>query len=206
MSKLNYGVFGEFWDGHPNHLPFLHLREIPEPPSEFNLAKSIDILDLIISTNSEASVTSGINLLLASENWRPHLVAALAVLKINKVNQSAHVPALWDRLQHQSWVSPQILVVLSMIDPEFSRLAGDIRVQGYRVNYSSKDSLKRNLRKGPIELTADHSKLLASVQYLLKGIIVDTDENEGGGSLAKNWKNSLLQLIESGRFKLSVEN
>lgn len=206
MSKLNYGVFGEFWDGHPNHLPFLHLHEIPDPSSEFNLAKSIDILDLIISTNSEASVTSGINLLLASENWRPHLVAALAVLKINKVNQSAHVPALWDRLQHQSWVSPQILVVLSMIDPEFTRLAEDIRVQGYRVNYSSKYSLKRNRRKGPIELTADHSKLLASVQYLLKGIIVDTDENEGGGSLAKNWKNSLLQLIESGRFKLSVEN
>ncbi|GAB5526201.1 MAG: hypothetical protein Roseis2KO_40730 [Roseivirga sp.] len=202
MNKLNYGVFSEFWDGHPNHLPLLNLYEPPESHKDLNLAKSIDRLDFIISTNSEEAITDGIQLLLEDDNWRPHLVAALVILKISKIQQSKMKMLLWKRVKQWSWVSPQILVVLSMIDPEFDRLAKDLQGYGYKTEHANMDGLLENQKKGPVQITINESKAIASAQYLLNGAIVDTDNNDRGGSIAKNWKQNLMKLIETGRFSL----
>jgi hypothetical protein len=55
--------------------------------------------------------------LLADANWRPHLVAAVAVI-LGGYHEEA-VRLLWRRIDAGSWVTPQIGVALSMTDPEF---------------------------------------------------------------------------------------
>lgn len=202
MSIPEYGVFADFWNGQPNHLPLLNLFDPPNLPAEWSLTKSLDRLDSILSTKSAKSVRQGIHLLLKSDNWRPHLVAAVAILKVGKEEKTKLKGTLWKRLNQGSWVTPQILVVLSMIDDEFVELARDIRVKGYAKGPVNLPSLTDHLAKGPVELTVQQSKTMAAAEYLVSGVLVDTDENDQGASHAKHWKSSLLGLIDAGKFKL----
>ena len=59
--------------------------------------------------------------LLTEANWRPHLVATVAVI-IRGYHEEA-VRLLWRRLDTGSWVTPQIGVALSIVDPEFLQRA-----------------------------------------------------------------------------------
>lgn len=56
-----------------------------------------------------------------SRNWRPHLVAAVAVLLSH--DRVAYASALWRTFDSGSWVAPQLAVVLYLSDPEFAREA-----------------------------------------------------------------------------------
>lgn len=206
MSKMpNFGIFNDFWDGHPNHLPLMNLYDIPNPPKEWNLSKSINRLDYITSNSSNKELVDGIKLLLKSEDWRPHLVASLATLKIDKKLQSELKIDLWNRLKSGSWVSPQILVILSIIDSEFNVQAKEICDNGFKITYSEMPPYEHHSARGPAGINADNKKVIASVEYLLNEIIIDSSENDNGGSLAKNWKNNLLELIENGKFEISME-
>jgi hypothetical protein len=55
--------------------------------------------------------------LLAEANWRPQLVAAVAVI-VSGYHEEA-VRLLWRQVDTGSWVTPQIGVALSMVDPDF---------------------------------------------------------------------------------------
>ena len=202
MSSLNFGVFNEFWNGYPNHLPFMNLYDVANPPSEWNLTKSIDRLDYIIFKNSIHDIVDGIRLLLSNENWRPHLVACLATLKVDKERQSQIKVYLWNRLQSGSWASPQILVILSIIDPEFNIKAKQICKNGFSITYSEMPMHEHHSARGPAGTHIDNNKVIASTEYLLNGVITDSEDNDNGGSLAKNWKENLLRLIESKKFEL----
>ena len=59
--------------------------------------------------------------LLDDTNWRPHLVAAVAVI-VSGFNSEA-VARLWKRVDCGSWVTPQITTALFLIDPEFESQA-----------------------------------------------------------------------------------
>jgi hypothetical protein len=59
--------------------------------------------------------------LLTDPNWRPHLVAAVAVILCGHQVETAQ--ALWRRLDRGSWVTPQVGVALSLTDPDFLRHA-----------------------------------------------------------------------------------
>jgi hypothetical protein len=202
MSEPNFGIFNDFWDGHPNHLPFMNLYDIPNPPKEWNLIKSIERLDFIISKNATESIIDGIKLLLKSEDWRPHLVASLATLKVNKDEQSKLKIDLWNRLNCGSWASPQILVILSIIDTEFIVHAKEICKNGFKITYSEMPSHEHHSSRGPAGINVDNKKVVASTEYLLNGVIIDSIENDSGGSIAKDWKKNLLILIENDRFKI----
>ncbi|WP_405368432.1 hypothetical protein [Nonlabens sp. Asnod2-A12] len=199
-ERLNFGIFNDFWNGHPNHLPFLNLYEIPNPPKEWNLNKSIDILDCIVSENSGKEVVDGIKLLLKSQDWRPHLVASLATLKIDKKHQHDVIKDLWNRLKSGSWVSPQILVILSIIDSEFDIQANEISKKGFKITYSEMPMHEHHSSRGPVGITVDNKKVIASIEYLLNGVITDSIENDNGGSISKDWKENLLKLIENKKF------
>ncbi|WP_417559023.1 hypothetical protein [Mesoflavibacter zeaxanthinifaciens] len=201
-ERPNFGVFNDFWNGHPNHLPLMNLYDIPNPPKEWNLTKSIDRLDNIVSKNSINDIIDGIRLLLKNEDWRPHLVAALATLKIDKNRQSELKTDLWNRLKTGSWVSPQILVILSIIDSEFDFKAKEICENGFKITYSEMPMHEHHSARGPAGIGVDNKKVVASTEYLLNGVIIDSMENDNGGSLAKNWKENLLGLIENNKFKI----
>lgn len=203
MSEgLTFGVFNDFWNGHPNHLPFLNLYDISNPPEEWNLTKSIDRLDFIISKNSSKEIVTGIRLLLMNEDWRPHIVACLATLKIDKNLQSEIKIELWKRLKSGSWASPQILVILSIIDSEFNVRAQEIFENGFKITYLKMPAHEHHSARGPAGLSIDNKKVIASINYLLNGVITDSIENDNGGSIAKNWKENLLGLIENNKFKI----
>jgi hypothetical protein len=196
---LEYGIFNTFWNGHPNHLPLLSLLESNDDPAEWNLKMSIKQLDGILLTHSEESIAEGVKLLLRSDNWRPHLVAVLVMLKLNSFRSSYWINSLWERLKHGSWVSPQILVVLSMIDKDFLAKANEIAANGFKVTYSKMPAAEHHSARGPLGSRFAENKIIAAVHYLVHGSVIDSDEDDQGGSIARSWKSRLLQLIEEGK-------
>lgn len=55
--------------------------------------------------------------LLHGNNWRPHLVAAVAVLLTEEKRDL--VDALWDSFDRGSWVAPQLAATAFLSDPDF---------------------------------------------------------------------------------------
>jgi len=196
-SGLNYGVFNDFWNGHPNHLPLLQLRYSEENTQEWNLINSFKILDDIFLKNNEIDLGTGIKLLLRAENWRAHLVACIAILKISKHQQNLLKTDFWEFLETKfSMVSPQILVILSIIDNDFETRAKNISKNGFIVSYYNPRT-KENIKK-------NSAKIISSIEYLLNGKYSDIIENENGGIHSKKWKDKLIPLIESN--KLSTQH
>ena len=63
-EKPDYGVFNDFWNGHPNHLPLMNLHIDNNQPTEWNLNKSLERLDLICDNNEQELIVEGIHKLL----------------------------------------------------------------------------------------------------------------------------------------------
>ena len=102
MNELGFGIFNEFWNEHPNHLPLMGLNNDNDEPKEWNLNKSLERLDLICDNNNEKLIIEGIHKLLSNDNWRPHLVSILASFKIEPKEQKKLIPNFWKRLEKGS--------------------------------------------------------------------------------------------------------
>lgn len=59
---------------------------------------------------------------LSDSNWRLHLIAAVAYL----IDNSLDIQLLWNRVEKWSWVSPQLLAVVSIVDPNFESKCIDL--------------------------------------------------------------------------------
>jgi|GEM_PF-1038335 len=204
MSKPNFGVFIDFWNGHPNHLPFLNLRESNNEPKDWNLKKSIELIDEIMLKNTEESIIESIELLLNSENWRPHLVALMAIFKLKEVKQQKHIKLLWERLARGSWVSPQILVILSIIDTAFASVADGILANGFTVTYSELSPIEHHSARGPSGPKTASQKIKEAIYFLRQGSIIDLNSGDSGGRIAEGWKNNLLHLVETKKLQLNI--
>ncbi|OHT47275.1 hypothetical protein [Flavobacterium tructae] len=204
---MNLGIFKDFWDGHPNHLPFLSLVELTSDESQsFNLKLSFSKLEAILETNSEQKISDGIRLLLEQENWRAHLVASVSLLLISQAKRDRLINLYWERLSRGSWVSPQILTSLSRCDTSFNTKGEKILTEGFTINYASLSSIDHHVLRGGVPTTVSEKKIIAAVNYLLNNIINDNDDNydnDSGGSIAKNWKEKLTELIKENRVKLA---
>jgi hypothetical protein len=64
---------------------------------------------------------SFIDRLLAEANWRPHLVAAIALILDH--DRNLEPDALWRACDSGSWVIPQLVVAAFVVDPEFPERA-----------------------------------------------------------------------------------
>lgn len=58
-------------------------------------------------------------LAMLAQEWRAQLVAAIAILEHGASDHT--LAALWEALDHNSWVAPQICLVLAILDPEADR-------------------------------------------------------------------------------------
>lgn len=195
MSELNFGIFNEFWNGHPNHLPLMGLHNDNDEPKEWNLNKSLDRLDLICDENSRELIIEGIHKLLNNEDWRPHLVAILASFKLSADDQQRLIPEFWKRLENGSWISPQILSVLSVIDQEFESKGIQILNNGFKVNYSPMKMAEHHSARGPEGSNGASEKVINSINALLE----NQDDDFG-------WKGNLIQLIKNKRFKINTKH
>jgi|8_EtaG_2_1085327.scaffolds.fasta_scaffold14715_3 hypothetical protein len=195
MSELDFGIFKDFWDGHPNHLPLMGLHNNNNEPAEWNLNKSLERLDFICDGNTQELIIEGIHKLLNNEDWRPQLVAILASFKLTQTEQIKLIPELWNRLEKGSWISPQILSVLSIIDSEFELKATGILNNGFKVNYSNMEMAKHHSARGPEGSKGASEKVINSIKSLL-----ETKNDDFG------WKGNLIRLIESKQFKINTKH
>lgn len=198
---MEFGVFNSFWDGQPNHLPFLNLRESKDDPKEWNLQQSTSKLYSILKSNTDSVIDEGIKQLIESENWRPQLVAAISILSFDLERRSKFCGMLWDRLSMGSWVSPQILVVLSIIDSDFKTEAENIIDEGFTVNYSNLSVIDHHVSRGVTNSKVASEKVIAAITYLLNGTLIESMKSDEGASIAKGWAENLTELIQSGRIK-----
>lgn len=103
----NFGVFAPVFESAHSYLALLNL----------SADDSADSVRLVRRCASEDVDRSGTLNLLADLNWRPTLVAAVAA--IFQPTDTRVIAALWHRFDSGSWVTPQIGIILSIIDPDF---------------------------------------------------------------------------------------
>lgn len=202
---MDLGIFKDFWDGKPNHLPFLSLVELPgDETQSFNLHLSISKLEDILQSNSEEAIIEGLKLLLEQEDWRLHLVASVSILLIKESKRGDLINLIWKRLSQGSWVSPQLLVVLSISDNSFIFKGEKIIAEGFQVNYSKLSAVDHHVSRGGVPASISEKKVEAAINYLINDVIEDNSDNDYGGSLVRNWEERLHELIEENRFKLGT--
>lgn len=199
---MELGIFKNFWDGQPNHLPFLSLVSFAEESKDFSLKLSISKLEFILENSSEELITNSIKLLLSYEDWRLHLIASMALLNLRQSTRKNLAPYFWERINKGSWVSPQIMVTLSFTDVEFKEKSKKILSEGLKINYSDLSEIEHHVSRGGTPKNIAEKKIIASLDYLLNDIVNDTSDNDGGGSICKSWKEKLEQLIQQNKFKL----
>lgn len=74
---------------------------------------------------------AALHALLRDVNWRPHLVAAVALLLIE--DPGPFLADLWAAVRAGSWVTPQLLAVAAVRDPDFLKLAAAREAEGFEV-------------------------------------------------------------------------
>ncbi len=191
---MELGVFKSLWDGQAHYLPFLNLQGSEKDSKECNLNISINRLNKIFETNPEQSIIDGIKSLLEVDGWRTHLVASIAVLKLQPSKRLELVDLFWKRLFQGTMVSPQILVVLLIIDKSF-------KVKGQEVLNGLADSKFVSFYDSLGHPPDPDLRVKGAIEYLVKSIIIPNDIREGG-RLAQNWKDRLFELIEKGEIKI----
>ncbi|MBA3471300.1 MAG: hypothetical protein H0T53_16815 [Herpetosiphonaceae bacterium] len=153
--------------------------------------------------------------LLNGLDWREHLVGGVA--SILGQHQSAPViAAVWAAFDEGSWVSPQLAVVASLIDPAFAEQARERilrRCQGVPDRTERESPLVRTVVSGPggdyqrackalaalVEAT-QHTPALrtwleaeqqsAEIQQML------SDDPDGGAAIVRHWRRSCIQLCQ----------
>jgi len=198
---LKFGIFNKFWDNQPNYLPLLNLRINLGKTKTFNLGKSIRLIDNILSKNSTAKIIEDTKLLLFDIDWRPHLVAFIVILKLNETEQRQFINVLWKRLCQGTWVSPQLLVTLSQIDPNFNvKTTKLLEEDGYIKLCKSTLSVKEfEEKKFNHDVTVN--KILNSISYLSQGTYDQSLNDDNGGSITEDWSQGLCEIDKLGLLK-----
>jgi hypothetical protein len=107
--------------------------------------------------------------LLVDSNWRPHLVAAVAVIVSGPDNEATR--CLWHRLDTGSWVTPQIGVALYLIDRDFEAQSRSRLDAGCPVDESDLMSMtvpERHSAAGPAGTVDRSAKAAATLLQLLR--------------------------------------
>ena len=186
----NLGLFNQFWDDHPRHLPLLSLVQRNLPVKPWDLNSSLARLDQILLNNPHDQLCADIGLLLNSDNWRAHLVATCAIFKIPKGLQQSFVNDLWQLVENVSWVNPQIIASLSIIDQSFKSNANQLYIK-----------LIQKHKNGQVI----NEKLNCLLVFFLEGKIIAEDVFENHATIAQTWKENLLYLIDAGIFTVDQE-
>lgn len=204
-TQQRFGVFSPLFDSHPGYLNLLHL-DVPW--------NKVTVSRVIECCHSSPDPFPDINRLLDQENWRPHLVAAVA-LSVFGYNQVAF-KKLWDAFDAGSWVTPQLAVAAYLRDPDFSGQA-QTRVQArcpIGVSHlTTYGPLERHVAfgpAGPLERSAKAANALIYLLHLfgppdwLKTELASPDltallaaDRDHASIIAKTWLESLNAILKS---------
>lgn len=196
-------IFEPIGDDSTPYLSLLHLHHD-------RVANVIALIsDAANSDDSESSIVS----LLQDVDWRPHLVGAVANYFRKFDSATAQI---WRAVDSGSWVTPQLLAILSLIDEDFlahsiGRLTSGCPLSN-DPDYSVEEPLERHVAQGPSGSVHRSSKAAASLLTLLQIDSADDErvqeiERNGdlqdliatdvdqSGDVATSWREKLLKLV-----------
>jgi hypothetical protein len=108
--EASFGPFAAIFEaGGPGYLSLLRVRE---PGAQI-------VIDGIAKALSCGESAQWVAALLQEANWRPHLVGAVALL----LEPSLDCQLLWQAVDRGSWVTPQLVVTATLVDPTFREQA-----------------------------------------------------------------------------------
>jgi len=142
----------------PGHLPLLRMCDDDECLVVFGRIKRA--LDT-------RKANHAIRVMLEDRNWRPHLVAAVALTIRDTQDQG--VDLLWAAMDSGSWVSPQLAVVARALDSNFAVNARSRILTGCPITTPQFDNaVDRHSATGPKDTLARSVKTLSSLVALLE--------------------------------------
>lgn len=151
--------------------------------------------------------------LLGQPNWRPHLVAAVALLLIEDARP--FLTDLWSAVRAGSWVSPQLLAVAAVRDPDFLNVAAAREAEGFAVRPPiALTPAERHSATGPASVAHRSAKELSAFVALCDAtsqgaawaarVRADAElqqmlatDTEQGGELATRWLARVRQVLGS---------
>jgi Macro domain len=151
--------------------------------------------------------------LLGESNWRPQLVGAVAALVAGPNEQ--RIEALWRAIDRPSWVSPQLVAAVSVLDAAFdenARARLDRRGALDAAEATRMPWLERHSALGPGSVVAHSAKVTSSLlricerrasasawisrytadENLRRFIASDVDR---GGDIAENWSRAIAEIL-----------
>ncbi len=208
QMKPDFGRFEPIFENAHGYLALLHLGGADARQR---------VADVKACCNADPDPLPDIRLLLAEANWRPHLVAAMAVWFSGYHSET--VELLWRRVDRGSWVTPQICATLSVIDPDFPDNARSRLEAGCPLDTSellAMTAMERHSAAGPagsvhrsaktanslihlVRMRAPTEKWIAELENssdLQKLIAEDFDHAD---AIAEHWLNRVKDLKESLR-------
>lgn len=159
MILDQYGVFSPLFRSPPGYLPLLNLSSREANHAVFSVVECCRVTP---------DPYQEIGRLLGEPNWRPHIVAAVA-LSVLGYDERAFIK-LWAAFDAGSWVTPQLAVAAYLRDPSFSDNARRRIESRCPVNPSrliSMTPLERHTSTGPAEVLHRSAKAAASLVRLL---------------------------------------
>ena len=112
MTRERFGIFSSVLESPDGYLALLHL----DSPEAVHVVSSV-----VKCCETSATAHREIVRLLDESNWRPHLVAAVAVSA--QEHDHTSMARLWDTFDSGSWATPQLAVAAYLRDPNFLELA-----------------------------------------------------------------------------------
>jgi hypothetical protein len=171
-----YPSFAALFDPGNLYLELLHLpTQLPDGRTPFDT-----VLEAMAqSPDADAELAA----LFADPSWRPHLVAASALLAAGAT--PARLDLLWGTLARGSWISPQLAVTAWLLDDDFESRAGTIITVGRWPK--TKAALGHFYRRLP----APKLKVLSS---LADPRLVSDGEARDGALYANEWMTKLAAV------------
>jgi hypothetical protein len=162
----SFGIFAAILEGTIAYMKLLHL-DGPEATETVSLVMKC--------CASVPNPYQDIRRLLRQDNWRSHLVAAVALATL-ATNTEAN-DELWNAIDKGSWVTPQLAAVALLRDPMFAERARKRLRSGCPVHASQAAKLsgpKRHSSTGPGGSVERSAKTAASLVALV-GLLPETD-------------------------------
>jgi hypothetical protein len=204
---MDFGVFNSCFEGGFDHLPLLLLEDEGIDPEAGGLHRELRKIKKLFLENTVEDILTGIELLMREWNWRLHLLASITLMFLDDVYSKRISGRFWKTIYEGSWVSPQILVVLSKKDREFVRhgkeiLESDSPVVQIQRTPPPKDVVDyyrfATERERQFSFEEEY-KVRTALDYLIFGRIDETIRSIGGRK-AKQWNEKLEKLIEKNTF------
>lgn len=186
--------------------PYLSLLNLYD---DQGLARAVE---LIREAARERDSESFLVMLLRDRNWRPQLVGAVANLFLRSDSASSQ---MWRAVDAGSWVTPQLLAALSLVDSHFlerslSRLDAACPIVE-DPDYAVEDPIENHVARGPSASCGRSAKTASSLLALLEAVAADdrrivdkrtnndvlalvAEDIDESGDIAASWRDGISRF------------